>query len=434
MSYVNPKTGYPSEFANKVGHIKLIEDPFIQSLMESFESNMPSRAKLPAITGHIDLEEPCELTQVITVDGGQQAVPNVARPSRQLGFVQVAAQMVRLETLEYLESHPLADPRFVRKMLSQFTDHTLAAVPLAGVHMPNMSVRQSIRETIHRFFSRYQLYDALRFLVYREWLSTAAEVPEMDCLKCSRTVSLPRHAIEFSCPACGEGLRLGDYLLMTAEDGQEGGRLELVSSFRASIEVLALFSTIGKARNKPEIMNRTLFLLDGPLLLRAGLSRLVEPIRDFLAWQTEQGQNVYLAGVEKGGEVRAYADEVAETLKDPGDYVIVGFPFLVENISGRTFNPRTYRNRVNYGAKTIIRLSRDHVIVLNIPTGHFVLEPTSGQLLGFEQIGRFLSKVTSYRYDNALIPIVLINEDASISNTPSNGILKEFVDKVVDGH
>ena len=35
MAYT--KDGYPTELANKVGHIKLIQDPMIQRMIESFE-------------------------------------------------------------------------------------------------------------------------------------------------------------------------------------------------------------------------------------------------------------------------------------------------------------------------------------------------------------------------------------------------------------
>src|SRR5580700_6071506 len=140
MSYADAETGYPVEFANKVGHIKLVQDPMIQRLVESFEDTRAvDDAMLPVPDGCVDLSLECPITQIITVDGGQQAVPNVARPERQVGFIQVAAQMVRLDTLDYLKAHPLADPRDVRQALSKFTDHTLAALPLAGVRMPKMS-------------------------------------------------------------------------------------------------------------------------------------------------------------------------------------------------------------------------------------------------------------------------------------------------------
>ena len=109
MAYA--RDGYPTEFANKVGHIKLIQDPTIQRLIESFEdhrSAVPSHLVAP--TGNFELEGPRPIEQVITVDGGHQAVPNAARPERQVGFIQVAAQMVKMETIERLRGHPMADP------------------------------------------------------------------------------------------------------------------------------------------------------------------------------------------------------------------------------------------------------------------------------------------------------------------------------------
>jgi hypothetical protein len=295
-----------------------------------------------------------------------------------------------------------------------------------------MTVRESIREAIHRFLSNYELYDALRFLVYREWRSQSVEIPEMDCLYCDATIELPRHATEFVCRGCSHRHRLGDYLLISLNDSEDQGRLELVSNFRSALEVLALFSTIAKTRDRTAIMDHTLFLLDGPLLLRANLARLVEPIRDFIADHHAEQRNLYLVGVEKGGDVRAYADEIAPALKEPGDYKILSFRFIVEEISGRSFNSN-YRNRVNYGAKVVVRLGPNHVVVLNVPTGAFILEPRPSELIGFEYVVRVLAKNLSYRYENALIPIVLINEAASISNQPSAGILEQFVSKIIEG-
>ena len=114
---------------------------------------------------------------VITVDGGHQAVPNIVRPQRQVGFVQVAAQLIKMETIEYMKLHPMADPREIRGMLSQYTYHMLATLPLAGVHVPGLSVRESIREAVHRFISHYELYEALSYLVYRRWQERLEEPP-----------------------------------------------------------------------------------------------------------------------------------------------------------------------------------------------------------------------------------------------------------------
>jgi hypothetical protein len=197
------KDGYPTELANKVGHIKLIQDPLIQRMIESFEDHRPTdQANLPCPTGTIPMEGEGPIQQVITVDVGNQAVPNVARPERQVGFVHIAAQLVRLETVDNLRSRPMTDPRRVRSMLGRFTHHTLAALPLSGIHIPGMTVRQSIREVIHRFLSHYELYDALSYLVYRRWQREFLEQPSMDCVNCGRAFNLERYALRFSCLHC----------------------------------------------------------------------------------------------------------------------------------------------------------------------------------------------------------------------------------------
>lgn len=211
MAYA--KDGYPTELASKVGHIKLIQDPMIQRMIEAFEDwRPPNDGVLPVLSGHIELDGECPINQVITVDGGHQPVPNVARPERQVGFVQVAAQLIRTETLEHLRGHPMTDPREVRRMLGQFTHHTLAALPLAGVHIPGLTVRESVREAVHRFLAYYQLYDALSYLVYRKWQDVLEEPPSMACLSCGDFFELPRHALNFRCTHCEEEHRLSDYL------------------------------------------------------------------------------------------------------------------------------------------------------------------------------------------------------------------------------
>jgi hypothetical protein len=173
------------------------------------------------------------------------------------------------------------------------------------------------------------------------------------------------------------------------------------------------------------------FLLDGPLLLRAQLSRLVEPIRDLLEHQHRQQRSAYIVGIEKNGEFRNFADAYATRLGSNGDYFLPTTKFLVESVNGRIFDPATYRNRVNYGAKLVARIGTDHVFALNIPTGQFILEPQSSDLIGLEPILCCLSQLRSYAYDNALIPVVLANNASSISNQPSATLLAQFVDSLM---
>ena len=429
------KDGYPTEYANKVGHVRLIKDSMIQSLIEAFEDHQtPTDEVIHQPTGQINIDGECPIEQVITIDGGHQAVPNIVRPERQVGFIQIASQLIKIETIENLREHSMTDPRQVREMLSHFTHHVLAALPMTGVHIPGLSVRESIREAIHRFLNHYQLYNALSYLVYRQWERNPIESPSMDCIECGVQFELPRNTRNFPCPRCEASHRLSDYLGLCAEDSEDRPRAEVISNFRSVLEALILFSLIIKFRERSSIMRRTLFLLDGPLLLRAQLSRLVEPIRALIADQRDRGLPLYLVGVEKSGELSDFADACSGSLKNVGDFFLPSTQFIVEEIHGRAFNENTYRNRVNYGAKVVTRVGTDHSLALNVPTGDYLLTPNADNLIGFDVIVRSLSQLLSYSYDNALIPIVLINAEASISNQPSGGILAQFVDSILGNH
>ena len=426
------RDGYPAELANKVGHIKLIQDPMIQGMIEVFEDVRPINvSQFPVPTGSLDLSIPSSVRQVIVVDGGQQVVPNVARPERQVGFVQVAAILLKLDSIEYMRAHPVTDPRDLRDMLG-VAHHTLAALPLSGVHLPRTSVRQSVRQVIHRYLSHYELDECLSYLVYRRWEEHMVTMPSMDCLACGETMPLPRFHNVFDCPRCGENHTLSDYLGLCVDQAEERPNSETVSNLRSVLEALVLFSFIVKHRLDREIMARTLFLLDGPLLLRAQLSRLVEPIRALIDDQRSRGLPLHLVGVEKSGEFASFAEAYSTKLENVGDYFVPSTEFILEDMYGRAYHRNTYRNRVNYGAKVVVRLGPSHVLPLDIPTGEYCLEPQVHDLFGFDDILRSLSVLLSYRYPNALIPIVLANSQASISNQPSGSILSQFVDRLLD--
>jgi len=431
MAYA--KAGYPTELASKVGHIKLIQDPMVQKLIESFENHRPSADKeFPEPSGVVDLTAPPQITQVVTVDGGHQAVPNLVRPERQIGFVQVAVQLVKLETIDYLAQHPMADPRDVQKMFGRFTDHILAALPVVGVHLPGRTLRETLRESIHRFIAHYQLYPGFAYLVYRQWeTQLSCAPPSMDCYGCGGAFELPRNETIFDCPLCSHSHWLSDYLGLCDRDSEERSSEETVSNFRAALEALALFGVVARFLDDESIMARTLFLLDGPLTLRAQLSRLVEPIRALITRQRARGRTLNLVGVEKNGDLRAFADAYSMKLHHDGEFFVPSVQYVLESINGRVFDTKLYRNRVNYGAKVIARLGADHVLALNVPTGEFVKEPTRTDLIGLDDTLRTLSRLRSYAYENALIPVVLANSAASISNRPSAGLLTQFVDSLL---
>jgi hypothetical protein len=431
MAYA--KGDFPLEHASKIAHLKLTNHPTIAALISTFEApSKPPEAILPEKTGTVDLSGATRLTRIVTIDGGQAVVPNEYRREKRLAFIQVAACMLKIRDLRHMREHPMMDPRDWNKMTEDFWYHP-AVLPLCGVRLPWMTVKETIRTLIDAVLTQTKLYDTLKFLVYREW-DTAYSIPDdekpaMDCWSCGERFLLRRHAMSTECPHCAHEHRLSDYLRIGADSPDTWSREESANNLRDILETLTLFHFLRVYSGKPAL-GSTLLIKDGPLLLRAQLSRLVEPIRAFIEYIRNRSWPLYLVGVEKTGDFVDYLEEYRHRIPDPGDFFLPDQRFLVEEISGATMSPN-YRNRVSYGAKVAVRAGPDHLLALNVPTGDFKLNPILSDLLGFEESIRALSELLSYRYPNAIIPLVLANSTVSIARKPSGGILQAFADHLM---
>jgi hypothetical protein len=219
---------------------------------------------------------------------------------------------------------------------------------------------------------------------------------------------------------------LSDYLGIAQGPPDDWAKEEAAISLRSVLETLLLMGFLRLYRDRPVVLSRTLFVKDGPLLLRANLSRLVEPIRAFLKHLHHLGRSLHIVGVEKSGDLVEHVPLIANTLRESGDYFLPSVRYLHERIQGVPFVENAYRNRVQYGAKIVIRLGPDHVVALNVPTGDFYTEPRVEDLYGLKESMAVLSEMRSYSHENALIPLVLVNSAESISMNFSGNILESF--------
>lgn len=426
---------FPLERASKLGHVKLIEHEHVARLVRQFERiDTAGENPIGDRTGTVDLSAPSGIRFIVTIDGGQAVIPNELRRDKRMGFIKVCAMLIRCEDIAKLRANPVNDPRDLARMFDKGVWSQAAALPLAGIHLPGETVRETIRKTVDAVLEYTRLYDTLNYLVSRLWdpdydMNPASNprAPHMDCLQCGAPMWLPKAALNFTCAHCGHAHRLADYLGIAQEAPEDWAREEAVMGLRNALETLTLVHFVSRYwPTRPDVLAETLFLKDGPLLLRAQLSRLVEPIRALVSAIRDSGAPLYLAGIEKNGELVDHIQEIQKHLTEPGDFFIPSVKYIIEEIAGLNFDPAKYRNRVQYGAKVVIRLGPNHVVPLDVPTGDFLVAPSVGDLMGFATIARALSGMTSYAHDNALIPIKLVNDYSSISERPSGDILKAF--------
>jgi hypothetical protein len=177
------------------------------------------------------------------------------------------------------------------------------------------------------------------------------------------------------------------------------------------------------------VLDKCLFVKDGPLSIRAQYSKLVNPIRRFLAFARNQGAIVCIIGQEKTG---AFADHlhVIGPHAPSGAFFLPDDAHIKREIQHRPDRGAPYGKDTNYGAKVFVKLSDYHSMVLNIPTGEYVQNPQRANLLGFDRICATLPTILSNRYEGALLPIQLANGVASLSTYPSARILKIFAEAV----
>lgn len=436
MAYGKGK--YPAEAASKIAHMKLMQNPTITSLITQFDATDPGADPVSGErTGNIDPTQPHGITHVVTVDGGEVIVPNPVRREKAVGFINICTTMFSTATLDRLRDEPWMDPRDYADILNDSQTLQPAILPLAGVTLPNQTVRQSIRTMVDHTVDTSGLYSALNFLVSRMWNDAYAMPgrgsPSMLCRACRVDFPLPRNRRAFACPGCHHAHTLSDYLGIADDGSDDWGRSDCVTQLRDVLETLSLFSVVIGLYTEPAILGRILFIKDGPLLLRANLYRIADAIRDFLTHLRDSQIAVNIVGVEKHGEMVDFIPFVQSALPDVGDFFLPSVPFIVREIKGAEFpdDPSLYRNRVSYGAKCIVRTGPDHVLSVSVPTGPFLLNPQAGDLLGFTAIVRGLTCLSSYRYDNALMPIVATNAAASLSFRPSARILEHFVDEML---
>lgn len=430
MAY--PSSGrLPIEKASKLGHIKVIQEPRIQRLIEAFERIDGDEPEMVGeLSGHINFDSANEIRYVVAIDGGESAIPNAVSSHKKIAFITAGAVILDRRRIAAMKDNPILDPRDLAHELQESQNVIATVLPLAGIAIPHETVVDTIRKTVDDTLRMYGLYDTLRFLISREWLDSYEMQEHMACVSCSREFTLPRSRLQFSCPHCDAQHTLSDYLTIAQGPPYDWAAEEAASSLRTILETLTLFDFYRIFRDSP-VLGRTLFVKDGPLLLRAQLSRLVEPIRAFLRYLHDHGRPTYLVGVEKTGALVDHIPLIRQVLLEPGDFFLPSVRYLHERIQGVPFGQASYRNRVQYGCKIVTRLSADHVVAFNVPTGDFLIDPRPADLYGFQPSMSVLSQMVSHSFENALVPLVLANEAVSLSMTPSSDILEQFAQRLL---
>jgi hypothetical protein len=434
---------YRGESASKLGHLTLIESPWINDLVSGFE-RVDGLVGDPTATPwqSIDPSAATLLPRIWAVDGSFVSVRSSDSPPREVAFVKTALVLLDRERMDNIDRH-FPHPLDLRDAMADSGLFHATAFPLRHIRTALGNNYTAVRHIIRDSIAIEQdgaFYQTLKWLAYRKWANLPVASPAFQCPHCTGDIEtgLPPDADKGNCPHCGEEVFLTDMPGFHQEMSEEGAPESIASAYMLLMEHLMLFTPVRLSWHSrdPKLISETLFLKDGPLTLRGQYSKLVEPIRSFLQHAKNSDRPVHIVGQEKTG---AFVDHLTEIARfapphdrgEPPAVAVLTHDFVRREVQRMPERANPYGLKTNWGEKVYLKLDPGTFMVLSIPTGEYKERgdfPVPTDLIGLKRILATLPELVSRRFEGGLYPIELANGIASLSSYPSAKILQRFLE------
>lgn len=432
----------PGEAASKLGHLAVVENPWVQALVQSFDSAPSTNddGKTQWVTFAPKATAP--LSRVWAVDGSEVKVSTQEKPPREVAFVKTALMTVDREKLDKIDKdypHPFE----LRDVMTGSGFFHATAFPLKNIRTSLGNNYDAVRNIVFDSVRHDQdgaFYATLKWLAYEKWLPTPLSSPSFECPHCERVLDtgLPPDSDKSPCPHCQKNIFLTDMFGFHLDMSEDSAPDSVALAYMHVMEHLMLFTPIRLCwlSSDTSELSDTLFIKDGPLTLRAQYSKLVPPIRDFLQFAKEKGRPVHVIGQEKTG---TFVDHLAAIARfapphargEPSAYTVLSHEYVRREVHRAPDRSNAYGRHTNWGEKVYFKIDPSTQLVLSVPTGMYnnaPTFPTAADLIGLDRILTTLPGLISRKYEGALFPIELANGIASMSSYPSAKILERFLE------
>jgi hypothetical protein len=431
-----------TERASKLGHLEVVNSPWVRSLIDEFEYPSPSDEESGA-QGWQEFNpagvDP--LTVVLAVDGSFQPVHSDGYPLRSLAFIKTALVRIDRRQLERIDKD-LPHPVLMRALMKDAALQASTVLPLRNVKVPDTTNYDLVRRIIR---DSYQLelgglvHQTLKWLAYRKWVpEQRSPSPAFRCPHCPHDIpGLPFDADSGTCDACGGEAYLSDMIGFHLEMGEDQAPESVATAYMLMHETLLLFSVVRHFWERGDFssLRNVLLIKDGPLTLRGQYSKLVDNIRDLLSYAQGEGCLIHLVGQEKTGkfvdhlyEIQRFTPPVSKN--DLPRFLVLSHRYIRQHVDHAPERINPYGLKTNYGEKILIKLDPYTTMALSVPTGQYNPDPefpaTADDFIGLDRILATLPALLSHQHENALFPVTLANGVASLSSYPSAAVLKIF--------
>ncbi len=178
-------------------------------------------------------------------------------------------------------------------------------------------------------------------------------------------------------------------------------------------------------KTKPSVLGQLFFVKDGPLAFFGQTAPMHRPMRSLVKFLLEN-HALFMAGLEKSGAFVEHAHEIKEKLP-LGTVLPLDNEYIYKYIiPGTADADNEYGRTTYYSSKVLFRTPRGALHVVTVPTAERMMKPTVESLPNLLAILTNVEKLRCDMYDNALLPVALVNKLVSLSNHPSSKILQQF--------
>lgn len=442
---ITSRSSKPSEWAAKINHTHLINDPFIKSFIDN--------CHLPKDCADVDIADISEINTlpqninnpinyILTVDGGYTIVePKKTFPSSQIAFFQFGAILLKTKDLNDLSEKPFIFPEDMQKLHN--LERLKLAIPIKGItRRKENSLNNSIRKTLHEFFLQDRgdgtsLMESLKWLLFREYKNTPTEKytlgsdPNKNIEDCKIDIIRSQIKSDFTFESSSGLIYLTDVFRLHEIVDEEHGASGLLGYLTRAVEQLIIVYYIHYLYKKQSsLIKEFLFVSDGPLSFAGQTARLHQPLRELCNFLREKN-NLFLVGVEKSGAFTEHAQQICST-KDSilkhGQYILLNNQYIYKYIIPGEADKTTYGSTSYYSGKVIFHSNDKQILTVTVPTPdkNSVLSPNKNDYANLEIILLNLQKLRCNMYDDSIVPVALANKLVSLSNHPSQILLEKF--------
>ena len=449
---------YPSERASRLGHVPVVNDQAVHDAFSRWEVAQATPEDEHKVTSLCRPVEELENGGVsgairfgITVDGSDTEVEATREhPTIKVGYVRVAASFVDFEKLHEAGAGDFVNPHLLRE------SHQHAAfdraLPGSGLVIPGSTGVDTWRQELDRFLqetrfdpaSEQTLADMLLAL-HGTPRAPATTAPLRRCPSCdAKDAQLTGGKIDVpkggtTCPECGTKIYLGDVLRTEEEYMPEGSNRSSLTRMMLVAERLTSLGYMQLLIEDPhgyDVLEKTVFIVDGPLGLHGTVAPLKRRFQDYLGELAKQciandrPAAPLVVGVEKSGAFVEHAQLIAHLI-EPGHVMRLTTEYI-NRMTGRPPN-NPYGSDEFYGRRFIYRTNNGGTLVITVPPkpGVTPYGDPDGELWTsyptLRPICEVLDQVQTRLYENAVIPVALAHSAASLPLGVGQSVLRALV-------